>query len=594
LNRFRTEGHRLGALVITAIFLVLAMAYSLYVPLWEAPDEVGHFGFVSHLVQHRSLPLQRVGDFGEAHQPPLYYAAVALATLPANHADTEGIFNSNPAFIWGGQGQDINISLHGSAETFPFRGQALAMHLARAASALMGAVTVLFVAAIGWQIFPARKAVGVLSAAFVAFNPQFLFLSSVVNNDTGLVLVTTGGLWQLLRAIKSPAQTRQWLLVGVWIAAALLVKSSGLVLGAVAGLVLFGCALQQRSWRLLLRGAGAMLLVIGLIAGWWFVRNQLLYGDPLGWRMYEQVFAVNLRNPPLAEWEYRHFFSTQFQSFWGVFGWMTLWMPAWYYQGVRVVVLIAAAGVSLFLWQARSRSVTRYQAAALFLLLTAVILQEVYMLTVIQRCNASCYQGRYLFPIIGPLMLFVTLGLGAWLPGRLRFVVLGGLVFVLLSVSVFTLFRVIRPAYNIVAAPKWILNRIQSQTEYDFNSMIALRGYEVQEEAEQLVVTLYWQATQKPDFDYSSFVHLIDSSDQLVAQDDHPPGEAQGYAPTRWLKEDIIVDEHTIPLTPTLPTETYRLRVGLYNWSSGEQLPVSENGRPLGTFVILKETYQAD
>jgi len=38
------------------------------------------------------------------------------------------------------------------------------------------------------------------------------------------------------------------------------------------------------------------------------------------------------------------------------------------------------------------------------------------------------------------------------------------------------------------------------------------------ENGSQVMLTLYWQARQKPDFDYSAFVHLVDASDQLVAQ----------------------------------------------------------------------------
>ena len=73
--------HYLFALILA--FLILAGVYSFITPLYESPDEVGHFSFITHLLTSRSLPVQRVGALGEAHQPPLYYLIAALAAMPA-------------------------------------------------------------------------------------------------------------------------------------------------------------------------------------------------------------------------------------------------------------------------------------------------------------------------------------------------------------------------------------------------------------------------------------------------------------------------------------------------------------------------------
>ena len=78
------------------------MSYSLTVPAFEAPDEVGHFSYAVHLRTTRSLPVLRVGQLSAAHQPPLYYAVAALAALPADLADHTGAFTLNPRFMWAG------------------------------------------------------------------------------------------------------------------------------------------------------------------------------------------------------------------------------------------------------------------------------------------------------------------------------------------------------------------------------------------------------------------------------------------------------------------------------------------------------------
>jgi hypothetical protein len=103
-------------------------------------------------------------------------------------------------------------------------------------------------------------------------------------------------------------------------------------------------------------------------------------------------------------------------------------------------------------------------------------------------------------------------------------------------------------------------------------------------------MTLYWQALAKPDFDYSAFVHLIDGQGRIVAQEDQGPGAAAGYPPTSWLIGDIVADQHVLDLPSQLPPGSYRLRVGVYNWATGQQLPVAAaDGKNLGTYVILDQ-----
>ncbi|MBV7331104.1 hypothetical protein KFU94_23275 [Chloroflexi bacterium TSY] len=52
--------------VLLILFLLLAFFYSVVNPPYEAPDEVGHFGYILHLRQTYELPRQQVGVFGSA------------------------------------------------------------------------------------------------------------------------------------------------------------------------------------------------------------------------------------------------------------------------------------------------------------------------------------------------------------------------------------------------------------------------------------------------------------------------------------------------------------------------------------------------
>jgi hypothetical protein len=84
-------------------------------------------------------------------------------------------------------------------------------------------------------------------------------------------------------------------------------------------------------------------------------------------------------------------------------------------------------------------------------------------------------------------------------------------------------------------------------------------------------VTLHWHALQTPDRNYHSFVHLLDSAGDIVAQHDNPP--AGGELPTLgWLPGEYLTDTHRLQLPFDLPEGGYWLGVGLYDPPTGLRL----------------------
>ena len=62
------------------------------------------------------------------------------------------------------------------------------------------------------------------------------------------------------------------------------------------------------------------------------------------------------------------------------------------------------------------------------------------------------------------------------------------------------------------------------------------------------------------------YVHLLDESDQIVAQWDGLDVAWEG-----WRTGDILWQQHEIPLPPDLPTGQYELRMGLYDPETGDR-----------------------
>ena len=584
--------------ILVSLFLFLASVYSVVVPPYEAPDEVGHFGYILHLHETKMLPVQESGVFGSAQHPPLYYLIAAIFSLPAGTVDNAGAYRPNPAFMWrDGGGDEVNISQHFTEETFPYQGRALMLHLARLASVVMGAGTVVFVFLIGKKIFPTKPEIGALAATLVAFNPQFLFISGAINNDNLLTFSASGLCFHLLCAIKGGESTKYWFLVGLWLGVATMAKVNGLLFAAIVGIFLLVGAwrhsslqyssLQWGSLQWLIRNGLAVGLPLVIVSGWWFVRNAILYGDLLGWAVYMDVFSVNMRKTSLNTGDLRHFFATQYNSFWGRFGWMNIWSPTWFYLWIRSLIGFAIVGITLFAirpW----RTLSQFQQTALVALLLTVFAYEGYMLWAITKFNDSWYQGRYIFPIIGPLMIFMSIGILTLIADRFRAKVCLFLFVTQFAIALYMPLYVIGPAYQMVTQPKWQAWLLPHKTEYRFGETILLRGYDVETNDSQIVLNLYWQARQSPDFNYAAFVHLLDEDDNILVQDDHAPGEPVGYPPKVWNAGDIVIGRYELDWADPSSSGAHRFRVGLYNWETGQRLDVRLHDESIGDYVILE------
>ncbi|MCB0051572.1 MAG: hypothetical protein KDE24_18730, partial [Caldilinea sp.] len=111
--------------VILAAYSCLAIAYSVVVPLFEAPDEVWHYEYVRWLAEGNGLPAP--ADVGaapwaqEGSQPPLYYALGALLTAPVGTSNAAQVIRYNVhAVVGNAEGADNrNVLLHGRVHAWP-------------------------------------------------------------------------------------------------------------------------------------------------------------------------------------------------------------------------------------------------------------------------------------------------------------------------------------------------------------------------------------------------------------------------------------------------------------------------------------------
>jgi len=124
-----------------------------------------------------------------------------------------------------------------------------------------------------------------------------------------------------------------------------------------------------------------------------------------------------------------------------------------------------------------------------------------------------------------------------------------------------------------------------------YGDQIRLLGHDLAQatgdEKDEYQVTLYWQATDWMDRNYTVFVHLTGPDGAIATQSDGPPGDP--FFPTStWLPGEAVADLHVLTLPAEAPPGSYSLLVGVYYAPTDERLQaVDGQGNPLGDAVRL-------
>ncbi|MGC9347904.1 MAG: glycosyltransferase family 39 protein, partial [Anaerolineae bacterium] len=419
-------------LVLGAAFTLLVLLHSGFTPVFEAPDEVWHYAYVRWLSEGHGLPPLNndlSGAHQEAAQPPLYYTVAAIISRQFSDDDLDEVRWHNPGFGYqagGTRADNKNMLIHPPEERWPWTGAVLAVHATRLTSWLFGLITVVAAWGLGWETFGRRRA-ALLTAALVAFQPQFVLLSSVVNNDAAAAALATTGLWLIARTLRRGATYQLAIAGGIVTGLAALTKTSLLLLGPLYAVVLAGVTLTQyrrerekagsrRLWAILSL-YGAVALVVG---GGWYLRNAVRYGDPLG--LTDHLQTQWGRPEPVPLWDLMPEVPLLLRSFWGAYGWGHVTWPDWLYVvlwGVHLALLAPAVGCILrylcSLARRRAQPPRRVSTSERLVLTMGLVALAwtLGILTALLRWmqQVEAPHGRLLFPALGAWSLLITLGI---------------------------------------------------------------------------------------------------------------------------------------------------------------------------------------
>ena len=616
---------------LLGVSFLLAVANGLILPSFEAMDEPEHFNFARYLAEGNGLPDQRdfalAEEYGfaqEGGQVPLYYllGALLLRGLDEDMSDVAALVTPNPLSTCGDTSQPYSKGLwmrDPGREVWPYYGAARGVHVLRLFSSVLALFTISGVYLTARTTFPASRAIALVAAALVGFNPRFLVHSATVSNDGLLAALAAWGVYLAADILRRGPSLVKSLALGVIAGLASLAKVSGVFLLPLAALVLADVAWRERGrlpslrrgggggqWVRSLQHLGLILFLSLLIAGWWYVGNLVRYGDPGLVPLLTQETGRRARwSAHLVVPETLQFLS----SYWAVSPYCRIrlgFLPVY-----AALSLLGLGGLGLGMWRTdpatvrlrlrRAQSSRAHgearRGAALLLVWAGVTFLAWF------RFNTMIWapDGRYLFqahaaiaPLLaaGLLALMRPLGLGVY-QAMWRGLVVGlGVLALATPVGMLAPLFSPPPRYPAGRAP------ITRPLAASFGGQVALLGYDVSRESfragDAVDVTLYLGTEHPIAENLILGLQLVSAGphdDTLLVNFGSWPGGGN-YPTTAWQPGEVLADRYRLCLPDDVPElQLWDLRLIFFRptrqGGAEERLPVRVAGVPGDSYVVL-------
>jgi 4-amino-4-deoxy-L-arabinose transferase-like glycosyltransferase len=425
--------HRLIPIVL---FLILGLSYNFYTPLWTPPDEERHFAYCDYIAQHHTLPYLDPDDEGlhitEVTHPPLFYILGSLFCIHDGQTIHEQItLNDGPGYA--------ELRSPPGEQTFPYSGKARSAYLIRFLSIIFSAITIYFTSMVALTIFPGETILAAASALFVAVNPQFIHISASVSNEPLSSMLSTMLLFTLLRYLQGYNSRKHQVVIGVLLGCALLTKISSIIYIPVTCLVIIRSFYKRKKDLL-----AAVLIILSfsfVISGWWYVRNWLLFNDPVFSKALITLLPFTRRYSIITANSISDL-RILFTSFFGYFGALQLSINAFHIGMYAIIIMLGAVGMCRFFLR---RMFNKFQKEALELMFFTLLLA--IWLVMVLNLKAYVFSGKYFFIVVTPFALCSCLGFQSLFPPHYKRAALSIVMLVLIILNIDILSRIIRPAY---------------------------------------------------------------------------------------------------------------------------------------------------
>ncbi len=403
---------RLWLPLICLLYLIIGANFALQTPPWQAPDEPAHYNYIAHIATEGTLPILRIGDYDEA-----YRNALVSERFPLHKSIDSLRYESYQPPLYYLLGAIVYRLTDGSLLALRFFGL------------FLGLIVILLLYFTLEMVFPDKPLIVLGATAFTAFLPMHVAVTAAVTNDTLTELLIIAQMTVLLTWMRArlvdhiDGQSWLLLLLGLLLGLGLLTKIYAYAMVPLCALAIVVTVWwTDRHWPTFGRGIGQSLYAIlpAVLLGLpWWIRSIWFYGawDFLGLQRHDQVVAGQ---PTTTEWIAKHgvmlyserAFSYTFQSFWGVFGWLGVFMDQRIYTALLIGTGILFLGLLWSLIRLISgkpdTDVDDYQRWVLIVF--AVMVSIVTASYIWYNTKFVQHQGRYFFWGLLPISTFVALG----------------------------------------------------------------------------------------------------------------------------------------------------------------------------------------
>ncbi len=298
-------------------FLICATIWALRVPIEHGvpisfnPDEPSHFLVVRYIAQHWQLP-PYTRDYYESAHPPLsdFLQAVYVHLWPEP--------------LW--------------------------VYALRFLSTAFGLCTLFVIyKTCRLLVSPWTSATG---TCLIAALPTFITFNSSVTNDSLSVLLASMILYILVKGLRDGMSKKMLNVLCVLVGLAGIAKYTLLALLPIAiAVVVYERRRQGKPWAV---PAASIVATFVLVSGWWYLRNQILYGDPFRAKAEAAMAMFTGGGAPTLPSFWWRVFVTLCGSFLGLYPSFPNWPLAIYDVLVSIVALVVIAGFIVILRRAVS------------------------------------------------------------------------------------------------------------------------------------------------------------------------------------------------------------------------------------------------
>ena len=341
---------------------------------------------------------------------------------------------------------------------------------ARLVSTISMTFTIYFVIKIANKLFKDKGIYKYLFIIFIAFQPITAFLASYINNDSTAILAISMIIYLWILGLESNWKTKHCILLGgaVGFCALTYYNAYGYILCSVL-ICLSSAVLNKMDAKEIAKKALIVASVAFAVAGWWFVRNAIIYdGDILGTKTqnkYGDKYALEQYKPSVRKtpensnesiWHMLNedaWANTTAKSFVGIFGYHSILMSNKIYYLYLSLWLIGGLGCllkfkDLFIYKKEEKSKYILNYIFVIAIIIPILLSIIYSYT-----SDFQPQGRYIMGIIIPFMYFVVNGIQTMLEKfikseKIRNIIIIMIMLLIIAISFKAIFSYVRPAYN--------------------------------------------------------------------------------------------------------------------------------------------------